>query len=291
MVSHIESADGLHEKDILNKGFPFRLILNENKDFNWPMHWHNATELLYVKESKFEITYNNEEHLLNESDIVYIPAGRLHGFNSSTKTGKRIFLNYDFSLFENYIDHSKIDIHLHDITIFSKNKNGGLYCEIESNLEKLIEEYNQNNPACQLAIIARILDIYLLIYRSIMQKIDCIATDNNISRNCGFERISGAFKYIEKNYMASIKLKDVSNAAGFSEYHFSRIFKAITDKNFREYLNEFRIKKAEKSLMDFNNTIADTANLSGFSNISTFERLFKKANGCTPLEYRKRRIN
>jgi AraC-like DNA-binding protein len=49
--------------------------------------------------------------------------------------------------------------------------------------------------------------------------------------------------FIEQNYQNEITLKQLADAAGFSEYHFSRVFKEITEKNIHQYLSEFRIKK------------------------------------------------
>ena len=110
---------------------------------------------------------------------------------------------------------------------------------------------------------------------------------HNLKKVFGLEKINNAFVFIEKNYREEITLKDVSKAAGFSEYHFSRVFKEIMEKNFHCYLNEFRVKKAEKLLMKNDITITQVAYDSGFNSVVTFNRIFKVIKGCTPSIYKK----
>lgn len=106
----------------------------------------------------------------------------------------------------------------------------------------------------------------------------------------GLEKVNKTFEYIETNYKSNISLSDIANAVGFSEYYFSRIFKELTEKSFRQYLNEFRIKKEENLLENRNISIAQAGFEAGFKSIATFNRIFKQIKGCTPQEYRKLRI-
>ncbi|MCC8137722.1 MAG: AraC family transcriptional regulator [Clostridiales bacterium] len=83
-----------------------------------------------------------------------------------------------------------------------------------------------------------------------------------------------------------LSLETVADVAGFSKYHFSRIFKECSGYNFYDYLCLLRIKAAENLLMSKEHSITEVALLSGFSSLSTFNRMFKKKKGCTPSEYR-----
>lgn len=68
---------------------------------------------------------------------------------------------------------------------------------------------------------------------------------------------------------------------------FSRIFKEATEKKFHDYLNEFRVRKAEKLLVKEDSTVVQAACAAGFNSMATFNRIFKKVKGCTPTSYRK----
>lgn len=60
-------------------------------------------------------------------------------------------------------------------------------------------------------------------------------------------------------YQHDITLKDAAKVTGFSEYHFSRLFKDIAAKTFHRYLNEFRIKEAEKLLINKYKAVSEVA--------------------------------
>ena len=86
--------------------------------------------------------------------------------------------------------------------------------------------------------------------------------------------------------MDPITLEMVSDIAGFSKYHFSRLFKQCSGYNFYDYLCYLRIKSAENLLIHPGVSITEIALQSGFTSLSTFNRIFKKIKNCTPSEYR-----
>ena len=83
-----------------------------------------------------------------------------------------------------------------------------------------------------------------------------------------------------------MSLDDAANLAGFSKYHFTRLFKDFTGYSFYKYLNKKRIEHAERLLIDPEVLITEAALQSGFSSLSSFIRMFKIIKGCTPTEFR-----
>jgi AraC-like DNA-binding protein len=99
-------------------------------------------------------------------------------------------------------------------------------------------------------------------------------------------RIAKVCTYIENNINEPIKLSEVATLVNMSESAFSHFFKKKTNCTFINYVNNLRITKASKSLMETNDTIAEVCYSSGFNNLSNFIRTFKKQKGMTPNEYR-----
>ena len=91
--------------------------------------------------------------------------------------------------------------------------------------------------------------------------------------------------YIENNYSEDMDLESVAKTAGFSKYHFSRLFKQYTDSTFYDYLCSKRILEAKKLLLT-NTPVTDVAFQVGFNNLTTFCRCFKKYSGCSPTQYK-----
>ena len=65
-----------------------------------------------------------------------------------------------------------------------------------------------------------------------------------------------------------------------------RKLKALTGMSPNQYIRAFRLSRAKILLQDPNNTIADIAYATGFTDPDYFSRLFKKETGVTPSEYR-----
>lgn len=88
----------------------------------------------------------------------------------------------------------------------------------------------------------------------------------------------------------NLKMVDLANALGVSEYKVSRAiryhFKA---PNFNHFINSYRLDHAIKLMTDPEShqwSILVISMESGFSSITSFNRAFKLMQGCSPREYR-----
>ena len=128
----------------------------------------------------------------------------------------------------------------------------------------------------------------LLYELSIDPEIRAIAKQNlsRIEQATRSRRIKAVCAYIDENYSKQIKLKDLANVSNMSGAALSRFFKHHTGKSITDYIIELRISKAAKELIETDKTVAEICYLSGFNNISNFNRLFKRFKGCTPKEFR-----
>jgi len=100
--------------------------------------------------------------------------------------------------------------------------------------------------------------------------------------------ITKAKEFIRANYKKKIKLKDISKAVYFSPYYLSHIFKKETGATLFEYLTKVRVEEAKRLL---ETTQWSTTRISfeiGCTDQSYFCKVFKKVEGISPYEYRKR---
>jgi YesN/AraC family two-component response regulator len=103
-------------------------------------------------------------------------------------------------------------------------------------------------------------------------------------------RMQQALKYIHNNYFTDISLDRVADAASLSKYHFSRLFKETTGVTYQSYLNRVRVEQAGKLLADDALSVTNVAYAVGYTDLTHFERVFKKIVGATPSRYRFQRI-
>lgn len=103
------------------------------------------------------------------------------------------------------------------------------------------------------------------------------------------EAVEQAVLFIEQHSTEEIGLAEIAQAANLSKYHLSRLFKSKIGISPYEYLLNDRLNQAKKLLVTTDLPVAEIAFQCGFANQSGFMRLFKKAQSCTPLQYRKLR--
>ena len=107
-------------------------------------------------------------------------------------------------------------------------------------------------------------------------------------------RLDKIYEYVFENFDKSISSSKVAEIIGMDKSAFSRYFKKTHRKPFTKYLNEIRIGYACKLLLEHRESITSIAYLSGFNNVSNFNRQFKIIMGKTPSLYlndHKTRIN
>lgn len=277
--------EGLQEKEIFTNNNPFRIAVNTEENYDYPSHWHNALELIYVAKNSCTVTLNNIEYSLSEKDILLVAPGDIHSFRAHKGAGILYFIQFDFTKLFGFGDAADYKAYQYSSEIVTSRDNKAFHHALEEQLIRIIEEYNSKRVASDLFMNARFLDITVILSRNLVKSHDMIKKKGKTSE---LTKLDKAFEYLEENYHKQISLRDVAVAVGFSEYHFSRVFKKATEKNFHNYLNEYRIKKAEKMIFD-DVTITQAAYASGFNSIVTFNRIFKQVKGCSPSEYIKKR--
>lgn len=98
-----------------------------------------------------------------------------------------------------------------------------------------------------------------------------------------------AVEYIEKNITNDIKREEVANCVHLSPDHLDRLFREQFGMSVYKYISNKKIALAEDLLTNTNLPISTISSNLGFSNMSNFSLAFKKANGITPNDYRKRK--
>lgn len=277
--------DGIFEKIGYNSNSSVLLHTN-NLNIGYPIHWHTAIEMIMPIEGVYTIIINKTTYVLEEGDILIIPPGELHELISPPE-GVRLILLFDFSLISNLDGFTNIlTTILNQPRLINSTTALDIHTQLKNLLEDITEEYNSNTSFKEPAIYAKIIQMFVLAGRKYMST-ETLFPDVKLNKQREYvDKFNIIFDYINRNYMELITLDAIAGVAGFSKFHFSRLFKQFTDMSFYDYLNQKRVKEAESLLLDPNLSITDVAMRSGFSSISTFNRVFKSFKECTPTEFK-----
>ncbi|MBN1618847.1 AraC family transcriptional regulator [Candidatus Dojkabacteria bacterium] len=100
-------------------------------------------------------------------------------------------------------------------------------------------------------------------------------------------QINKAIDYIQNNIDGELTLKAIAQSSRFSQYHFHRIFSAITGETLAAFIKRIRLEKSVTWLCYYpEKSITEIAFACGFSSSQVFARMFKEKFHKTPSKYR-----
>ncbi|MBM3420080.1 MAG: helix-turn-helix transcriptional regulator [Bacteroidetes bacterium] len=106
--------------------------------------------------------------------------------------------------------------------------------------------------------------------------------------NRGNPVISRVYEYIRQNYSKPLTINDLASVAEMKPGSFGKYFKRNCGTGVVEYVNQVRSNRACYLLRETDRHVYEIAIECGFQSISNFNKLFRKHNMVTPVEYRGR---
>lgn len=262
------------------------ILLYINREYeDYPIHWHSAAEIIMPVENAYSVVMNKTRYSLGEGDILIIPPGELHALYAPP-AGARIIFLFDFTLVSNLKGFSSLLPVIARPRLITKQLRQDIYDETKELLLKITQEYRDGGTLWEASVYSLIIRMFVLIGRSRIDSGSLFPDVRTSKQKEYIEKFNRIFEYIDNNYTEDISLETVAGIAGFSKFHFSRLFKQFTDTSFYDYLNLRRVKAAENLLLGPSLPITEIALQSGFSSISTFNRVFKAFRKCTPTEFK-----
>lgn len=99
--------------------------------------------------------------------------------------------------------------------------------------------------------------------------------------------INGLTRYMQEHLSEEITLSVLAEEFHLNAQYISQLFKNEIGVGFLAYLTNIRLEKAKKLLLSTALPIADVAEQSGYGDYRVFTKVFKKAEGITPSQYRR----
>ncbi len=103
------------------------------------------------------------------------------------------------------------------------------------------------------------------------------------NRECGMVR-----RYIDSHFRENLTLDQLAALAHINKYYLAHVFRREFGVSPINYLISRRIQESCALLRDTDHTLSQIAHILGFSSQSYFSQCFRRVEGISPLEYRRR---
>ncbi len=251
-------------------------------------HIHEAVELIIIKKGVYKMTEGDREYVASDGDVVLFRSNSIHSIylQSESEGNYYYVLKFDPSLIYSVSDSSALKY----IFQFVINEKESKYRWTPDELRAIGAEDAINDLITTLEgdsicrDMARKISIYRVIYTFLC---DLMPEKENIGEEQEPTDSVSALIYrtirkINKSYSEALTAELCAKEVGMSYSYFSRSFKRITSKSFKEYLNEVRINNAERLLLSSDSSVTEIALECGYTNPSYFISVYRAAKGLTP---------
>ena len=261
----------------------------------WPYlrneHSENFFHIDYIAKGEVWCYLYGKRIALKKDDIIFHPPGRVFKLVDLPEEKTEIFsilftfglIDRGFSSFKE-LKSSPDFFYLRSFSMssvheFHLNKETGR--KVRMLFDVMLSEYTARQAGWRLFIKAKFFELLATLNRSLEKAIP------KEKKTAAPKGILKALDYLKGNYTEKVKLNDIACLAGMEITAFCRSFKKITGKTLIPYLTDLRLGKAAELLKNSNFSVTDICFESGGSDLSTFERYFKKRYGFSPGRYRK----
>lgn len=268
---------------IVSKAFPFHIHRQKHRSFG--DHSHDAYEFFLVLRGSGVHVLNGKREKIQEGDLVFINLSRVHAFEIPDgvdleiinvlflpdifggKTAGTSSLRWKKSFLEPFF------LPRHRLHLETGARQKILWL-----LGEILGEYGAKQRNHERAIAALMTYFFELVMRHYLGE-----TKAKESTSPQFQAIQG---WVGEHFSAPITLRELSARFRLSIPYISAAFKKNFGLSFKTFLTLKRLEHAKFLLRTGRTPITQIALDSGYENLSSFERSFRKTVGVSPSRFR-----
>jgi AraC-like DNA-binding protein len=246
--------------------------------FNAPAGWKMDTralkqyQLQYVIEGVAEYVVEGNRYVTRRGDLLY---HRPHERHSVKTLAQQPYLCVSI-----VFHFGAADIPLHSV-IGEQNYLGNyLNTPIEPLLSQIVANYHQPGLEHQMLCQSQLLQLFSGLGVQRREK----ESKHNYSTKSR-ARLVLVKNYISEHYMDLIRHADLERISGLSRNYLILQFKSVYGLTPFDYLSWVRVERAKELAIQHDLTFTEIAERTGYSDVHTFGRMFKKKTGMSLSQY------
>ena len=158
--------------------------------------------------------------------------------------------------------------------------------QVKTSFRQLFRTLKEQKPGHEGRVAQECTALLALLNESLRTSQSSLQPDD--ARGAAPSGIAEAQRFMRHHHQHTLSLEQCARAAHMSPFHFIRRFKQATGFTPMEYLEKFRIGRAQEMMAEQPGLrLNEIARAVGFSDPAYFSRIFRKSLGSSPREFRK----
>lgn len=236
----------------------------------FPIHIHEAVEIIFITEGNAVMHINGSERMLLPGDCAVVFPEMTHGYENVSENAEGLCV----AITTNTINELN--------NTFHTMKPDDPVIHIDENDEEIwyvIHKLQKLSPKQDDLMLLPYIHVYVV---ALLTRMKLAQKAKTVEKGLTYE----VLQYVAQHFKEDLTLETTAHALGISNSHLSHIFSQQLHVNFRRYLNVIRIEHACLLLQDPEMSIARIAEECGYSCSRTFHRAFMEEYKMKPNEYR-----
>lgn len=238
------------------------------------VHSHDYYHLFVVRQGPLEFPVGDRTYTLDTDECVLAKPGIPHGLNDAKIPMGRCY-EVKFTVTAPRLEVLLTALPDH----FPKDD------FVARMVQELVRESTQQEPSTPAFVSGYMTSLIQYLYRHYGDKEQ---SETSVIDTVGYSRLSREIvQYLERNYDRDVPLQEIADAVGFNKNYICSVFKRDSGMTIGNCQTIIRIHKAAELISFSDMSLNQVASSTGFTNLSHFNRIFKKVVRIPPGQYRR----
>ncbi len=267
------------EKVYSENGGAFTAFIYEDDTFNAPWHYHPEYELTLILKGTGMRYVGNHVSAFSPGDMVLLGTGLPHCWRTSAsrKGAKSVVIQWREEALPGIPEFDAIK------RLLKLSQRGVRFSE---DLEEMfLRTVAAEEPFLRFTHFLNLL--HKLTRSGSYEVLAGASYQIDISKKTS-NRLDLIHEYLSAHFHERITLRQMAGLLNMTNESFSRFFSRRMQKPFFSFLNEYRINRAGRLLIESDKQVAEIGYSCGYESLPFFFKQFKKYKRLSPLDFRKR---
>lgn len=247
---------------------------NFQKDSGIKVHTHDYYHLFLVRQGPVEFPLGDRVCTLTDGECLIAKPGVSHGLNDVQIPFARCY-EIKFT-----VAASRLDVLMKALP--DRFPADDFVMEL---VRELVRESKLQEPSTPAFVSGYMTTLIQYLYRHYGEQEQAVTS---IIDTAGFSKVSREIvQYLERNYAREVPLQEIADAVGFNKNYICSVFKRDAGMTIGNCQTVIRIHKAAELISFSDMSLNQVAAATGFTNVSHFNRIFKKVVRIPPGQYRR----